>query len=97
MALLLGETPVHKKVQLFHQIQDSIQNLYYEQRIIPVIIVDEIHMAPMSILDDLRLLFNINTCYPLRQRISMRYSIQSLFLICGCPASIKTNGLAESI
>ena len=104
MASLLGETPTHKKYNLFQQIQDCIQNLYYEQRVTPVIIVDEIHMAPVSILDDLRLLFNfkqdsanpfvlilagqpqirnklaLNTCYPLRQRISMRYSMQGLTL-----------------
>ena len=104
MALLLGETPVHRKITLFQQIQDAIQNLYYEQRITPVIIIDEIHMAPMSILDDLRILFNfrmdsanpfvlilagqpqirnklaLNTCYPLRQRISVRYSMQGLTL-----------------
>ena len=67
-----------------------------------MIIIDEIHMAPMSILDDIRLLFNfkidsanpfvlilagqpqirnrlaLNTCYPLRQRISIRYSMQGL-------------------
>lgn len=95
IAILLGETPSYKKYTLFQQIQNSIQNLYYELRITPVIIVDEIHMAPMSILDDIRLLFNfkmdsanpfvlilagqpqirnklaLNTCYPLRQRISM--------------------------
>lgn len=104
MASLLGETPTYKKVTLFHQIQNCIQNLYYEQRITPVIIVDEMHMAPMLILDDLRLLFNfridsanpfvlilagqpqirnklaLNTCYPLRQRISIRYSMQGLTL-----------------
>lgn len=102
MASLLGETPTYRKISLFTQIQDAIQNLYYEQRVTPVIIIDEIHMAPMSILDDLRLLFNfkidsanpfvlilagqpqirnklaLNTCYPLRQRISMRYSMQGL-------------------
>lgn len=104
MASLLGETPTYKKFTLFQQIQNCIQNLYYEQRITPVIIVDEVHMAPVSILDDLRLLFNfkidsanpfvlilagqpqirnklaLNTCYPLRQRISMRYSMQGLTL-----------------
>lgn len=104
LAALLGETPTYKKVTLFHQIQNCINNLYYEQRITPVIIVDEVHMAPTSILDDLRLLFNfkidsanpfvlilagqpqirnklaLNTCYPLRQRISMRYSMQGLTL-----------------
>ncbi len=104
LASLLGETPAYKKVTLFQQIQNCIHNLYYEQRITPVIIVDEVHMAPVSILDDLRLLFNfkidsanpfvlilagqpqirnklaLNTCYPLRQRISMRYSMQGLSL-----------------
>jgi len=58
LASLLGETPAYKKVTLFQQIQNCIHNLYYEQRITPVIIVDEVHMAPVSILDDLRLLFN---------------------------------------
>jgi type II secretory pathway predicted ATPase ExeA len=104
LASLLGETPAYKKFTLFEQIQSCIHNLYYDQRITPVIIVDEIHMAPISILDDLRLLFNfkadsanpfvlilagqpqirnklaLNTCYPLRQRISMRYSMQGLTL-----------------
>jgi len=104
MASMLGETPSHKKFLLFQQIQNAIQNMYYEQRITPVIIVDEIHMAPITVLDDLRLLFNfkidsanpfvlilsgqpqirnklaLNTCYPLRQRISMRYSMQGLSL-----------------
>lgn len=104
MASMLGETPSHKKFVLFQQIQNAIQSLYYEQRVTPVIIVDEIHMAPMTVLDDLRLLFNfkmdsanpfvlilsgqpqirnklaLNTCYPLRQRISMRYSLQGLSL-----------------
>lgn len=104
LASLLGETPSHKKYALFQQIQNCISTLYYEQRITPVIIVDEIHMAPTSILDDLRLLFNfktdsanpfvlilagqqqirnklaLNTCYPLRQRITMRYSMKGLTL-----------------
>ncbi|HBH12095.1 MAG: AAA ATPase [Clostridiales bacterium 38_11] len=102
MASLLGETPSHRKVKLFEQIQSCIQTLYYEQRVTPVFIIDEIHMAPTAILDDLRLLFNfkvdsanpfvmilsgqppirnklaLNTCYPLRQRITMRYSMQGL-------------------
>lgn len=97
---MLGETPSYKKVSLFGQIQECIQNLYYEQRITPVIIIDEVHMAPTTILDDLRMLFNfkldsanpfvlilagqpqirnklaLNSCYPLRQRVTMRYSMQ---------------------
>lgn len=133
IAMLLGEIPRHRKVQLFNQIQDSIQSLYYEQHITPVIIIDEIHMAPMSILDDLRLLFNfkmdsanpfvlilagqpqirnklaLNACYPLRQRITMRYSMQGLSIeetadycisrmkIAGCTSDIFTPSALEAI
>lgn len=133
IAMLLGEIPRHRKVQLFNQIQDSIQSLYYEQHITPVIIIDEIHMAPMSILDDLRLLFNfkmdsanpfvlilagqpqirnklaLNACYPLRQRITMRYSMQGLSIeetadycisrmkIAGCASDIFTPSALEAI
>lgn len=102
LALLLGEVPSHRKITLFRQIQSCIQNLYYEQRITPVFLIDEIHMAPSAILEDLRILFNfkvdsanpfvlvlsgqphirnklsLNTCYPLRQRITMRYSMKGL-------------------
>lgn len=42
MAALLGETPKYKKFNLFQQIQDCIYSMYYEQRITPVIIVDEL-------------------------------------------------------
>lgn len=133
MASLLGETPAYKKVVLFQQIQNSICNLYYEQRITPVIIVDEVHMAPISVLDDLRLLFNfkldsanpfvlilagqsqirnklsLNTCYPLRQRISMRYSMQGLTIeetadycnsrmkVAGCVSEVFTSSALVAI
>lgn len=56
---MLGETPAYKKVSLFAQIQACIQNLYYEQRITPVIVIDEIHMAPTTVLDDLRLVLTL--------------------------------------
>jgi type II secretory pathway predicted ATPase ExeA len=55
---LLGEQPKFRKIDLFHQIQSAISSLYFEQRITPVIIADEMHMASTGILDDLRLLFN---------------------------------------
>lgn len=124
MAMLLGEVPEYRKVALFRQIQDAIQNLYYEQRITPVIIIDEIHMAPMSILDDLRLLFNfkmdsanpfvlilagqpqirnklaLNTCYPLRQRITMRYSMQGLTIeetVDYCNSRMKIAGCMNEV
>jgi type II secretory pathway predicted ATPase ExeA len=61
LASSLGEQPRYRKIDMFHQIQSAIANLYFEQRITPVIIVDEIHMAPNTILDDLRMLFNSRT------------------------------------
>lgn len=58
LASLLGEQPKSRKIDMFHQIQSAISNLYFEQRITPVIIVDEVHMASTAILDDIRMLFN---------------------------------------
>jgi len=55
---ILGEIPAHRKIKMFTQIQDSINSFYYDQKITPVIILDEIHMATSGILEDLRLLFN---------------------------------------
>jgi type II secretory pathway predicted ATPase ExeA len=104
LARLLGEQPRYRKIDMFHQIQTAISNLYFEQRITPVIIIDEMHMASTAIFDDIRMLFNfrmdsinpfvltlagqsiirnklaINTCLPLRQRITMRYSMKGLSL-----------------
>ena len=58
LASLLGEEPRFRKIDMFRQIQSAISNLYFEQRITPVIFADEIHMASNAILDDLRMLFN---------------------------------------
>jgi general secretion pathway protein A len=60
LALELGEEPKHKKIDLFHQIQSAIHSMYYERRVTPVIILDEIHMASTKLLEDLRLIFNFN-------------------------------------
>jgi len=58
LASALGEQPMSRKVDLFNQIQAAISNLYFEQRITPVILTDEMHMASTAILDDIRMLFN---------------------------------------
>ena len=55
---MLGAQKKYRKVDLFFEIQSAINSLYYEQRITPVFIVDEVHMASSQVLDDLRLLFN---------------------------------------
>jgi len=58
LAFMLGEQPRYRKIDMFRQIQNAISDLYYNQKITPVIIVDEIHMASIPILDDLRMIFN---------------------------------------
>ena len=58
LASALGEQPKYRKIDMFNQIQAAISNLYFEQRVTPVIIADEMHMASTSILDDIRMLFN---------------------------------------
>ncbi|MDA8227119.1 MAG: AAA family ATPase [Desulfitobacterium hafniense] len=58
LALELGEEPKHKKIAIFHQIQDAINSLYHDRRVTPVIVLDEIHLASNKLLEDLRLLFN---------------------------------------
>ena len=104
LATKLGEQPKFRKINMFNQIQTAISTLYFEQRITPVIIADEMHMASSSILDDIRMLFNfkmdsanpfvliiagqptirnklaLNTCLPLKQRITSKYSMKGLSL-----------------
>jgi len=58
LVFMLGERPRFRKIDMFRQIQDAIGDLYYNQKITPVIIVDEVHMASVAVLDDLRMLFN---------------------------------------
>ena len=55
---MLGEQPRFRKFDMFRQIQNSIGELYYSQKITPVFIIDEIHMASTAILDDLKMIFN---------------------------------------
>ena len=58
LARALGEEPKHKKVSLFAQIQETILAMYAERRLVPVIVLDEIHLATNHVLEDIRLLFN---------------------------------------
>ncbi|MBM7616189.1 ExeA family protein [Alkaliphilus hydrothermalis] len=60
LALLLGEEPKFQKIGLFNQIQAAIGNLHNQNRITPVIVLDEIHLASNALLEDLRLLFNFS-------------------------------------
>ena len=54
----LGAEPAFRKVDMFLQIQNIICDMYHKQRITPVIILDEIHMARNDFLSDICLLLN---------------------------------------
>jgi type II secretory pathway predicted ATPase ExeA len=58
LLMALGEIPANRKVTMFHQIQQAISSLYYDQKITPVIMLDEIQLVSNSILEDIRLLFS---------------------------------------
>lgn len=60
LLIALGEIPSNKKITMFKEIQGAIKSLYYDQKITPVIILDEVHMLSNNILEELRLLFSFN-------------------------------------
>ena len=60
LALSLGEEPAFRKGETIRKIQKAISNLYYERRITPVIVLDELHLASTAVLSELRLVFNFN-------------------------------------
>ncbi|MGI6711516.1 MAG: ExeA family protein [Bacillota bacterium] len=60
LILKLGEEPTHKKVTMFEQLQKLIYSSYHDQRITPVIIIDEAQSLSNKVLDDLRILFNFS-------------------------------------
>lgn len=54
----LGIEPACKKVDMFHQIQERIQTLVKDRKIIPIIICDEAQYLKTDILNDLKMLLN---------------------------------------
>jgi type II secretory pathway predicted ATPase ExeA len=76
LALSLGLEAAFRKVDLFHQIQTTIQSLYSEKRITPVIILDELQLASSNFLSDLHLLFNF----------SMDSENPFILMLCGLPS-----------
>lgn len=54
----LGVIPAYKKVDMFKQIQESMY-AYANKNVTPVIIIDEVQFISNSILDDLRLILNV--------------------------------------
>jgi Type II secretory pathway, component ExeA (predicted ATPase) len=68
----LGEEPRFRKVDIFAQIQQAVMNLYFNQKITPVFILDEMHMASGNFLNDIGLLFNF------------RMDSENPFILCMC-------------
>ena len=58
IAIGLGEEPKFRKVDLFNQVQAAILKFYNEKKITPIIILDEMQLAPNKFLSDLGILFN---------------------------------------
>jgi general secretion pathway protein A len=58
LIMKLGEEPSYKKITMFEQLQQLINTMYLEQRITPVIVIDEAQSLSNKVLDDLRILFN---------------------------------------
>lgn len=54
----LGEIPKNRKIDMFGQIQAAILTLYKNQKMTPIIVLDEMHLASNAFLDDISLLFN---------------------------------------
>jgi type II secretory pathway predicted ATPase ExeA len=83
---LLGEQPRYRKVDMFRQIQGAVSGLYYSQKITPVIIIDEIHMASVAILEDLRMLFNfrMDTADPYILVLSGQTTIRNKLVLNAC-------------
>ncbi|MEG2464391.1 MAG: AAA family ATPase [Malacoplasma sp.] len=56
----LGIEPKFRKVDMFHQIQDTIINFTQNRKITPVIVLDEAQYLSTGILNDIKLLFNFD-------------------------------------
>lgn len=60
LTLGLGEEPKFRKVDMFGQIQQALLTLFNNQKITPVIILDEMHLASNQFLNDVSLLLNFS-------------------------------------
>jgi type II secretory pathway predicted ATPase ExeA len=86
LVTMLGEQPRFRKIDMFHQIQNAIAELYYSQKITPVIIVDEAHSASVAILDDLRMIFSfkMDSADPYILVLAGQTSIRNKLVINAC-------------
>lgn len=54
----LGMAPSHRKIDMFHQVQQYVLSAHHEKKITPLLIIDEAQFIHHDILHDLRILFN---------------------------------------
>jgi type II secretory pathway predicted ATPase ExeA len=60
LAYELGIIPKVRKIDIFRQIQDEIKRIYKEQKITPIIIIDEAQYLRTDIINDLKILLNFD-------------------------------------
>lgn len=58
LAYGLGIEPAHKKIDIFKQIQETIEHMNKEKRIVPIILIDEAQYLNTNVLNDLKILMN---------------------------------------
>ena len=58
LAFGFGVSPRFKKIDMFHELQERIWNLYKDKRVTPLIIIDEAQYLDTKILNDLKILMN---------------------------------------
>lgn len=56
----LGISPMHRKIDMFKQIQDTIKTYVTDRKITPVIVLDEAQYLRADILNDLKMLLNFD-------------------------------------
>ncbi len=60
LCLGLGISPMHRKIDMFKQIQDTIKTYVKDRKITPVIVLDEAQYLRTDVLNDLKMLFNFD-------------------------------------
>ncbi len=89
LSLSLGLEPCYRKIDNFKQIQNKISTLFREQRITPIVWIDEVQYLHHSILSDLKLLMNF-------EMDSRNYAIM---ILSGLPSinTILSTGIHEAL
>ena len=60
LCIELGISPMHRKIDMFKQIQDTIKTYVKDRKITPVIVLDEAQYLRTDVLNDLKILFNFD-------------------------------------